>query len=474
MEKGIRGIKMYGVMKGKNMDRGNAKNKPVESKIIKKQIAPVIQMAPKDVVVIGSTHVVEMIGHSLFNGREGSHLPNQGIFLRQGTRVVIDDETIVLSRRGPNQRLFREEDRDRRTHIYRWVRVVAIDGKNVLKENLYIREGTFREETLMAGRVLSPPSGGVRPSIEAAPGTRHKPLLRPRRAGEEGQDILTPEQRSLNRLARGEWITINGDNKTPHLAMMVWEGKVHVAGNTDKAILTKNDFRDVIAKLEQLLSEQENEDVSEDIRAKRGKMYRKMQKIEEGKYHADEYQNNEIMRVIRNAIIQPESYIKIIGINEAEEIMPKKGKRETIHGEMLILDILYTKYKNMDNGGINRQQPRKRLKKVFAGGNLQDCIFCHWAFDIFNRVIGNRLGVIVVSSGTHGHVPGKWRIPRWMSNEEEAMGMLRERIERLNTDTSDGGRYEIKTEGVQQVLTYNKSGRMKDTMLDASDSDVEE
>ena len=80
---------------------------------------------------------------------------------------------------------------------------------------------------------------------------------------------------------------------------------------------------------------------------------------------------------------------------------------------MLFLDMLYNEY-------LSRriEAPRRRKKKVFAGGNLQDCIFCHWAFDIFNKTIGSQLGVMVVSSGTHGQIPGKWRIPSWMISTE--------------------------------------------------------
>lgn len=444
---------MYGVMKGKNKDRGNPKNKPVESKIIKKQIAPVIQpviqMAPKDVVVIGSTHVVEMVGHSLFNGREGSHLPNQGIFLRQGTRVVVDDETNILSRRGPNQRLFREEDRDRGTHIYRWVRVVAIEGENVSDRNLYIREGTFRDKAFMAGKVLSPPSGGVIPSVDAAPGTRHMPLLRPPGPDEEGQDILTPEQRSLNRLARGEWVNLTGkkSEKTPHLAMMIWGGKIYVSGNTDRVVPIEVLQGSVVDKLTELIGKTKGP-----FKAKRVKMERKLRRIGQGEYHNDDYQNNEMMVTIRNAIQNPDRFIEVIGAGQVgEEIIASAP----VHGEMLFLDTLYDEYlqRRIEN-------PRRRLKKIFVGGSLQDCIFCHWAFDIFNQLIGIKIGVIIVSSGTHGKIPSSWIIPRWM---REMDGAERQFIETVN-------RYGIECNIQGNILTTSYSD-MKDTMLPESDSE---
>ncbi len=494
---------MCGVMKGKKQDEGNLPSRFGESKIARKQVTPimpsVIQMAPRNVVVVGSTHVVEMRGRTLFNGGAETHLQNQGVFLRQGTRVVIDKQTAVLSRRGPNQSFFRKEDRGRGTHIYRWVRVLFIDGENVSGRNLYIREGTFRDEAFMEGRVLSPPSGGVRPSIDAAPGTRHMPLLRPPRPGEEGQDVLTPEQRSLNRLARGEWVTLPGDmkTKTPHLAMMVWGGKIYVAGNTDRHVPEDVISSMVLEKLMQLISVEKNQrlkkieeelgrnknwrkkpleeqmnDVTriDEIRQKKKeKMYRKLDIIRNGRYHEGEYKENEIMIAIRNAIINPQENIVICtegqDLSALEMLAP-------IHGEMLILDMLYEEY-NRRKAETGRKEQRRRLKKVFAGGNLQDCIFCHWAFDIFNRVIGISLGIMVVSSGTHGQRPGKWRIPRWMREEEKAMRMLREKIRDLNEGEDNGGRYEVIEDEVQKVLIYSQSSQMKNTMLDESDSDVE-
>ena len=99
--------------------------------------------------------------------------------------------------------------------------------------------------------------------------------------------------------------------------------------------------------------------------------------------------------------------------------------------------------------------------------------FLPLGIDIFNRVIGISLGIMVVSSGTHGQRPGKWRIPRWMREEEKAMRMLREKIRDLNEGEDNGGRYEIIEDEVQKVLIYSQSSQMKNTMLDESDSDVE-
>lgn len=449
---------MCGVMKGKKQDKGNSENKSGESKIIRKQAAPimpsVIQRAPIEATVLGSTHVVEMIGHTLFNGKENSHLQNQGVFLRQGTKVIIDNQVSVLSRRGPNQSFFREEDKKRGTHIYRWVRVLSIDGKDVSGENLYIKEGTFIEEAFMGRRVLSPPSGGIRPSIGVAPGTRHMPLLRPPGLGEEGRDVLTPEQRSLNRLARGEWVTLSGKahEKTPHLAMMVWKGKIYVAGNTDRAVPMEVLQESVVVKLRELIKK-----TSDGVfKNKRVKMERKLSKIEQGEYHNSEYQNSEMMLIIQKAIKNPGENIQVIEAKQAGE----DGVGLTpIHGEMMFLDMLYDEYlqREIENP---RENPRRRLKKIFAGGNLQDCIFCHWAFDIFNRLIGIEIGVFIVSSGTHGQIPSKWVMPRWMREMEKARTQFENILKRYKIN------YQIK----DNVIIV-KAGKMKDTMLSESDSE---
>lgn len=445
---------MFGVTKaGKQEKSEKTSDKDCGSKIMRKQVAPgmqpVVQPAEMNVVVMGSTHLVEMVGRTLFNGREGSHLTNQAIFLRQGTRVVIDNQATVLSRRGPNQSLFREEDRERGTHIYRWVHVLSIEGQDVSYQNLYIREGTFREEAFMSGKVLSPPSGGVRPSIGVNPGTRQMPLLRPRREGEEGQDILTPEQRSLNRLARGEWITLEGkkSTKTPHLAMMVWKGKIYVAGNTDRNVPIGVIQHNVLDKLRTLI-----EGSTGVYKEKRMKMERKLSKIEQGQYHNDEYQNNAIMVTIQNAIQSPDRFIEVI---EAEQVGEESHGSAPVHGEMLFLDMLYNEY-------LSRriEVPRRRKKKVFAGGNLQDCIFCHWAFDIFNQLIGIKIGITIVSSGTHGQIPQKWVIPRWMMEMDGAKGQFEQTV------TNHGISYKIQG---NVIITDIK--KMSNTMLDESDSD---
>lgn len=424
---------------------------------------PVRGMAAKEVIIVGSTHVVEMRGHTLFNGKQGD-------FLRQGTKVTVDYQMVIKSRRGPNQEWFREEDRKRKTHIYRWVHVLYVEGRDVSRENYYIREGTFRESAIMAGKQLAPSQGGIRPSIEVAPGTRHKPLLRQPKTGEEMEDdILTPEIRSLNRLARAEWVTINTGNKTPHIAMMVWKGKIYVAGNTDKALPQEQIQENVIKRLRALIDE-ENGGASDEIRKKRIKMYNKLKDINEGRYHG-EYANNEIMRVIRAAIQKPKEFIVVLQ-NKQQQPRRQQKKQSPIHGEMLILDMLYDDYKTME--GRSRDERRRRMKKVFAGGNLQDCIFCHWAFDIFNQVIGRKMGIMVVSSGTHGQIPGKWRIPGWLRESEKAMEILEQKIRDLNDTDEKCRKYEIKEEEGQLVLTCDKSGQMRNTMLDASESGDEE
>lgn len=96
---------------------------------------------------------------------------------------------------------------------------------------------------------------------------------------------------------------------------------------------------------------------------------------------------------------------------------------------------------------------------------MQDCILCHWAFDIFNKTLGYEMGIMVVTSGTHGKLPGSWRIPQWLKNNNDAMTELRERVNMLEG-------YQCSIDETANVVKIKNAGRMRETMLEESESEA--
>lgn len=105
------------------------------------------------------------------------------------------------------------------------------------------------------------------------------------------------------------------------------------------------------------------------------------------------------------------------------------------HGEMLLLDKLYFKYyKNQEESEQEEpKQKRHRIRQLFVGGSLLDCIFCHWAHALFNKHVGVHIGIEIVTSGTHGSVPpAMWRVPIWMRKEKSALEEMKSKVQSLD------------------------------------------
>jgi hypothetical protein len=143
----------------------------------------VMQKKHVEVTVTGITHLVEAKQGSIMEGEEGPEL-------KTGQTVVIETSQKLRSRRGPNQEVFSQLDRDRQisknktkahgdVYIgkdYRWFRVVSV-GDAEQKEGIYIRDETFR--------TLEPEALGHRPAI----------------IGGFGRDRMKPEQAEVHDLA---------------------------------------------------------------------------------------------------------------------------------------------------------------------------------------------------------------------------------------------------------------------------------
>lgn len=104
---------------------------------------PVIQLAKKNVIVTGVSHLVEMNKKSL-------HASNNEKEIYHGQELVIETSSNVKSRRGPNQEIYKDDDADGE-HIYKWFKVVSLEGKPVGK-NFYIREDVFVEVNAEKGQ----------------------------------------------------------------------------------------------------------------------------------------------------------------------------------------------------------------------------------------------------------------------------------------------------------------------------------
>ena len=117
----------------------NSELPPVQRKTINGKSAdgdtkPVIQLAKKDIIVTGVSHLIQMNNKSL-------HASDTEKEIFHGQQLVIETSSKVRSRRGPNQEIYKEEDAEGE-HIYNWFKVISLEGKPVGK-NFYIREDVF-------------------------------------------------------------------------------------------------------------------------------------------------------------------------------------------------------------------------------------------------------------------------------------------------------------------------------------------
>jgi len=109
----------------------------VQAAVAQGQGAGVIQRAPRRVQSIGITHLVHEDEGSIFEGFEV-----ESGELSPGQKLVIDDEDIIVSRRGPNQEINREQDR-LGPQIHDWYHVLVVNGVDVREKQLYVRDKTF-------------------------------------------------------------------------------------------------------------------------------------------------------------------------------------------------------------------------------------------------------------------------------------------------------------------------------------------
>ena len=106
-----------------------------------------IQRVPRQAQITWDiTHVVREIDESLFgNGDyDEGEIGSQGE-LTAGEAIIIDDDDIFVSRRGPNQEnpTVRHTDGENYPTV-EWYRVLRLKNEDVSDESLFVRSGTFR------------------------------------------------------------------------------------------------------------------------------------------------------------------------------------------------------------------------------------------------------------------------------------------------------------------------------------------
>jgi len=98
---------------------------------------PVAQRLPICVVLHGLTHLVKEVDGSIFEGEEiGS-----GGELEPGQALVIDDQDIIVSRRGMNQEIDKNRERNRvGPQSHEWFHVLKLNHQDVSSMNLFVRQ----------------------------------------------------------------------------------------------------------------------------------------------------------------------------------------------------------------------------------------------------------------------------------------------------------------------------------------------
>lgn len=239
-------------------------------------------------------------------------------------------------------------------------------------------------------------------------------------AGEEAHSEVDVTTRMLNRMSRvmmgAKYDEPGGMSLgavgSPHLALTLIDGKVHIAGNTGM----KEGKRTAAMNR---LSEQ-------GMRGSEGHDERKLISLLDGEYgneHADHAGN---LRAIAEAVRDPRQLQWANTANKA----PGGGK---IHGEMALLDRVKTAME------AKPHPDPQGLKDWPIGGRKRDCIACHWAHAIFNRFIAEPNGYRIVTAGSHGGFFPGWEMPQWMKDHAAAKAEMTRIVKASGHDLQGNG-----------------------------------
>lgn len=320
--------------------------------------------------------------------------------------------------------------------------------------------------------------------------------------GQETDSLRGAFGRSLDRMARvmmdadryGRGASFK-DTGTPHLALTVIDGVVHVAGNSGMGPGKIKDATDRLANLATPEGQEgRNHDLAK-LRAIRDGNYRskdfvgfddhsrgfdavrealkETNKIKwlpnvkgkgEGCLHGEMDLLNEVQKRM-----QAEFDEAVKKAKEAEEAQKKKEaeeaekegseetkEEETKEAEAKEEDATDAEQKEdsegsdsgTSRGGSGRTAEEKGKARADElgltpwpiGGRKRDCMACHWAHAIFNEHIAKGLGFVVVTGGTHGKIFNGWAAPDCIKEHPKAMAALEAKITGTEVPTKEGGK----------------------------------
>ncbi|MFF7097900.1 DUF4157 domain-containing protein [Streptomyces rubradiris] len=272
-------------------------------------------------------------------------------------------------------------------------------------------------------------------------------------AGDEVHSEVDVTTRMLNRMSRvmmGAKYDEPGSMSlaavgSPHLALTLIDGQVHIAGNTGM----KAGKRTAAANR---LSEQA-------IRGSDGHDERKLTSLLDGGYANEHADHADDLRAIAEAVRDPE---RLQWANTANKA-PGGGK---IHGEMALLDRVKTAME------AKPHPDPEGLKDWPIGGRKRDCIACHWAHAVFNRFIAEPNGYRIATAGSHGGFFPGWEMPQWMKDHAAAKAEMTRLVKANGFDLQSNG---LVLSGMQEkgnTSELNPRHRTDEPYL--SDSSVDE
>lgn len=272
-------------------------------------------------------------------------------------------------------------------------------------------------------------------------------------AGSEVHSEVDVTTRMLNRMSRvmmGAKYDEPGSMSlgavgSPHLALTLIDGQVHIAGNTGMKAVKRTA---AMARL--------NEQA---MRAGDGHDEKKLVSLLDGSYLHEHPDHAADLRAIETAVRNPQQLQWANTANKA----PGGGK---IHGEMALLDKVKAAMEA-------RPHPVPgALKDWPVGGRKRDCVACHWAHAIFNRFIAEPHGYRIVTAGSHGGFFPGWEMPQWMKDHPDAKAEMMRIVQESGHEIRDNGLVLDGMTGKGETNPLNPRHRTDEPYL--SDSSVDE
>ena len=240
--------------------------------------------------------------------------------------------------------------------------------------------------------------------------------------GEEINSRRNPGDRMLDRYNRMLHEEIQkGDSKTPHLASVELNGAIHIAGNSGKKRVTKNDSSKAQERVLSVTEPGTKQDLKEyGDRYKKDK--RKLLASRKGTYHPED---DNLRRTTETIVNGPKTWHQL-----------DSGGKGSLHGEMALHEPILEYIKQKP------QNEEKDSERIYIGGVKKDCLFCHWTHAILNEHLYAEHKTKVETSGTHGYPFPGWKAPKPLLDNKKALEAFEEKLKELNK-IDDSGQWSI-------------------------------